>query len=206
MKYLLLLVAGCLLLPACKKKDITYKVNGTVTDLSFNQPLAGATVQLYEVPAGSSAPSNILATTTTGADGKYYFEFKREKVEKYMIKVSRSLYFPVSAQFSAEDLSSTDDNTFSHSLTAMSWVRLRFINADAGQDLKYIRQVGKSGCEECCPSDEQYIYGAADETVYCINDGNTTYQYYYWVLNTADNGAMSVVTPPFDTVDLVLNY
>jgi hypothetical protein len=206
MKYILLLVVGCLVLPACKKKAITYKVNGTVTDQSLAQPLAGATVQLYEMPAGSSAPTNVVATTTTGADGTYHFEFKREKVEKYTIKVSKALYFPVSTQFSAEDLSSSENNQFTHTTTAMSWVRLRFINADADQNLKYIRQQGKNGCAECCPSGEQFIYGAADETIYCINDGNTTYQYYYWILNTPDNGPMSVVTPPFDTVDLVLNY
>lgn len=205
MKYVLFLAVGCMLLSACKKKEITYTVEGTVTDESYSQPLAGATVELYEVPAGASSPSNILATTVTDPDGKYRFTFQREKVEKYVVKITKTLYFPVSAQFSAENLSSSETNYFSHTTTAMSWVRLRFINTDENQDLKYIRQSGKSGCEECCPATEQFIYGA-DETIYCINDGNTVYQYYYWVLNSPINGPMSVVTVPFDTTDLILNY
>lgn len=193
-------------LGACKKKDITYTVEGTITDETFGQSLAGATVSLYEVPAGGATPTDLVATVITGSDGKYSFEIKREKIEEYRIDVSKNLYFGTSQSFHADDLSTNETNVFTHSVTAMSWVKLHFINTDADQDLKYIRQSGKTGCAECCAATEQFLYGEIDTSVYCINDGNTTYGYYYWVLNTANNGPMSVTTTPFDTVELLLNY
>lgn len=195
-------------LGACKKKKISYTVEGIVTDASYSQPLSGATVQLYGTPAGSSTPSQLIGTTTTGGDGKYSFTFDRDKIEQYVIIVSRNQYFEITDSFTAESLSTTETNTRNLSTTAKSWVKLRFVNLapEATDELKYIRQNGKSGCAECCYGGEQFLYGAVDTTIYCINDGNTTYSYYYWVLNTQNNGPKSIVTQPFDTVELLLNY
>ncbi|HLP54466.1 MAG TPA: carboxypeptidase-like regulatory domain-containing protein [Fluviicola sp.] len=203
--FILVLAAS---LGACKKKKISYTVEGIITDASFSQPLSGATVQLYGTPAGSSTPSQLLGTATTGSDGKYSFTFDRDKTEEYIIIVNKSQYFEATSGFTAESLSSSETNTRNVTTTAKSWVKLRFINLqpDAADELKYIRQNGKSGCVECCYGGDQYLYGAVDTAIYCINDGNTTYGYYYWVLNTPNNGPKSIVTVPFDTVELVLNY
>jgi hypothetical protein len=206
MKYTSLLIIVALGVFACQKKSVNYKIEGTVTDQSFSQPLSGATVQLYQVPAGTSGGSEILATTTTGSDGKYQFEFKREKIEKYTVKISKLNYFTATKDFTQEDLTPEKTNAFSHATTAKAWVKLHFVNTDADTDLKYIRQQGKQNCEECCASSEQFLYGAVDESIYCVNDANTAYAYYYWVLNSMDNGPMSIVTPAFDTVELLLNY
>jgi len=193
---------------ACKKKKISYTVEGIVTDASFSQALSGATVQLYGTPAGSSTPSQLIGTVTTGSDGKYSFTFDRDKIEQYVIIVNKNQYFELSDAFTAESLSTSETNTRNLSTTAKSWVKLRFVNLmpDAADELKYIRQNGKSDCAECCYGGEQYLYGAVDTAIYCINDGNTTYSYYYWVLNTVNNGPKSIVTQPFDTVELLLNY
>lgn len=206
MKYVYAFLFASIALSSCKKKDITYVVEGVITDNSYSQPLAGATVDLYEVPLGSSNPTTVVSSATTGSDGKYHFEFKREKIEKYVVVITKNNYFSTSTEFYADNLSTQETNTFSHTTTAKSWVRLRFINTDIDVDLKYIRQSGKTNCDECCLASEQYLYDAVDTTIYCINDGNTTYSYYYWVLGTTINGPKSVVTTPFDTVDLILNY
>lgn len=195
-------------LGACKKKKISYTIEGIVTDASYSQPLSGATVQIFGAPAGSSSPSQLIETVTTGSDGKYSFTFDRDKIEQYAIIVSKNQYFGATTNFTAESLSTTETNTRNISTTAKSWVKLRFVNLnpDAADELKYVRQNGKNGCEECCIGGEQFLYGAVDTTIYCINDGNTTYSYYYWVLNTPINGPKSIVTQPFDTVELLLNY
>jgi len=206
MKYIYTFLFASIALSACKKKDITYVVEGVITDNSFSQPLAGATVDLYEVPLGSSNPTTVISSVTTGNDGKYHFEFKREKIEKYVVVIHKNNYFSTEQEFYADNLSTKETNTFSHETTAKAWVRLRFTNADMGVNLKYIHQSGKINCDECCSATEQYLFNAVDTTIYCINDGNTTYSYYYWVLGTSINGPKSVVTTPFDTVDLVLNY
>jgi hypothetical protein len=206
MKYILLLVIAGWGITACKKKTITYKVEGTITDQTFSQPMSGATVQLYQVPAGSSSSSELVETVTTGSDGKYQFEFKRDRIEKYIVKISKPNYFAITTQFTQDDLDTKKTNVFTHTTTAKAWVKLHFVNTDANQDLKYIRQSGKEGCDECCAGTEQFLYGAVDESIYCINDGNTPYGYYYWVLNTTNNGPMSITTPAFDTVEILLNY
>lgn len=206
MKYVLLLAVAAIGFTACKKKTVTYKVDGVITDDSYAQPLSGATVQLYEVPVGGTSPTNVLATATTGADGKYHFEFKREKIQEYVIKITKTNYFPLSKTFSADDLSTSATNTFTHNTTAKAWIKLHFVNTDATDNLKFIRQEGKMNCDECCTTGEQFLYGIIDTSIYCINDGNTTYGYYYWVLGTANNGPKSAVTTAFDTTELLLNY
>lgn len=195
-------------LGSCKKKKISYTVEGIITDASYSQPLSGATVQLYGTPAGSSNPSQLIETVTTGSDGKYSFKFDRDKTEQYVIIATKNQYFEASSNFTSESLSTTETNTRNISTTAKSWVKLRFINLmpEPTDELKYIRQSGKSNCAECCYGGDQYLYGAVDTSIYCINDGNTTYSYYYWVLNTQNNGPKSIITQPFDTVELLLNY
>jgi len=206
MKYTLLLLIVALGFASCKKKSVNYAIEGTVTDQTFSQPMSGATVQLYEVPAGTSGGSTLLASATTGSDGKYHFEFKREKIEKYTLKISKPNYFAITKDFTQEDLNPKETTSFTHSTTAKAWVKLTFVNSDADDDLKYIHQQGKVDCEECCASTEQFLYGVQNTSIYCINDGNTTYAYYYWVLNSSNNGQQSIVTPAFDTVELLLTY
>lgn len=193
---------------SCKKKNITYVVEGTVTDNSFSQPLSGATVSLYKASGSTFIQGTLLESTTTGSDGKYHFEIERDKTEAYVIVIEKNNYFGTSANFTQEGLDAENSNTRNFGLYAKSWVKLRFTNLNPAptDQLKYIRQSGKSDCEECCPGGDQFLYGAVDTAIYCINDGNTTYSYYYWVLNTQVNGPKSIVTVPFDTVELVLNY
>lgn len=200
---LILLAAG-----ACKKKHITYVVEGTVTDNSFSQPLSGATVKLYKASGSNFTPGNLIESQTTGSDGTYHFEFDRDKTEAYVIVVEKNNYFGTSGNFTQEGLDASNSNVRNFSIYAKSWVKLRFVNLSPlpTDQLQYIRQNGKSGCEECCPGGDQFLYGAVDTAIYCINDGNTTYGYYYWVLNTSNNGPKSIVTVPFDTVELLLNY
>lgn len=200
---LILLAAG-----ACKKKHITYIVEGTVTDNSFSQPLSGATVKLYKASGSNFTLGTLIETQTTGSDGAYHFEFDRDKTEAYVVVVEKNNYFGTSANFTQEGLDTDNPNVRNFSIYAKSWVKLRFVNLNPlpTDELQYIRQNGKSGCEECCPGGDQFLIGAVDTAIYCINDGNTTYGYYYWVLNTQNNGPKSIVTVPFDTVELLLNY
>lgn len=206
MKVFIVASMALLLVAGCKKKDITYTVEGVITDSSFNQPLNGATVTLYQVPIGGTTPTDVLATAQTGNDGKYHFEFKRDRVEKYIIKIEKNNYFPVTHTFYQDDMSTKETNYYTHTTTAKAWAALHFVNTDPDQDLKFQRQTGKSGCEECCEGSPQFLYGAVDTVIYCINDGNYDYGYYYWVLNTAINGPESTNTTAFDTTEILLNY
>jgi 5-hydroxyisourate hydrolase-like protein (transthyretin family) len=208
MRFLLFSLLLLFAMGSCKKKNITYIVEETVTDNSFAQPLSGATVKLYKASGSNFIQGTLVETITTGSDGKYRFDIKRDKTEAYVIVVEKDNYFGTSSNLTQENLDPDKSNARNYAIYAKSWVKLRFVNLNPVQSdvLQYIRQNGKSQCEECCPGGDQFLYGDVDTSIYCINDGNTTYSYYYWVLNTPVNGPKSIVTVPFDTVELLLNY
>ena len=81
-----------LLLFGCNKGAGTFILEGVVTDASFNQPLAGAEVELYGINGGNNQYA-LVASAVTGADGKYSFTFDRTRTEKYTLYVKKPLYF-----------------------------------------------------------------------------------------------------------------
>ncbi len=192
---------------SCDKGTANFTVTGTVLDRTFDKQLIGADVKLFQLSVGASNYKQI-ASTQTAADGSYSFTFERGKAESYIIRISKENYFPMEEEFSMSELSIKKVNYRNYFTTAMSWVNLRFVHTVGSPTdvLKYIKQDGKQDCDVCCPSNYQYINGLADTSIYCINDGQTTYSYIYWLLNTTQQGSKSITTVPFDTVELVLNY
>lgn len=189
----------------CNKKAITYTIEGVISDQSLGGSLNGATVELYSLAPGVSSMGAPIATATTGSDGRFSFTTERGKVEKYIIKVKKTLYFDYSVEFTTDQLEPNTSNTYNTSLYAKSWVKLRFINFDGVENLHYVKQDGKEGCSECCTTTQQWLYGVTDTSIYCINDGNTLYSIYYWV-EGGDHGPESVTTTAFDTTDIVVSY
>ena len=106
------------------------------------------------------------------------------------------------------ELTIEEDNIRNYTTTALSWVRLRFINQSPSPSdvLQYSRQIGKINCSTCCPAGTNYLNGAIDTSIYCVNDGNTTYQYQYSVVGTTNNGIKSATTIAFDTTEILLQY
>ena len=190
---------------SCKKGRANFIITGTIRDGSFSSGLSNCTIQLYKTVAGES--TSTLVETVTSADGSYRFEVERDQSESYMLKVTKNNYFPIEQFINFSSLSIKEDNVFNLTTYAKSWVRLHFVNIDPQPNdmLKYQRVKGKIDCDECCPS--SFVqFTAADTSIYCINDGNTPYSYNYWVLGTSISDSESVVTVPFDTTDLYLEW
>ena len=207
MKRFVFCVMLSLVLLSCKKGQGTFVLCGEITDATFQTKLSGAKVLLYKVPAGSSNEI-VVDSMILGDDGKYSFSFPREQMEKYIIKVSKEGYFSLSEDIYFSSLSLDDHNTRDYSTTAKSWVGIELMNQNPQVEdhLTYIKQEGKQGCIECCPSTEQNFYGATDTTIYCIKDGNETYSIYYWVIGTTTQEIISEVTPAFDTSYISITY
>jgi hypothetical protein len=195
------------MLSSCKKKKADFVLIGTITETTFNSPLSGATVKLYQVPVGSTTEI-LLGSVVLGSDGNYSFTFERDKMEKYILKIRKSGYFDLEETVFFSELSISEENVRNYSTTAKSWVKLTFHNLNAlpSDQLVFIKQSGKEGCAECCPDTEYSFYGALDTSIYCINDGNTVYSYFYNVMGTADQGIKSATTVAFDTTEIILNY
>jgi len=192
---------------SCKKGKANFVLRGTLTDLTFSTNLSGATVKLYQVPVASTQ-EQLLQTLTTGTDGSYSFTFPRDKMEKYVLKISKQGYFDIQKEVYFSGLTIEDDNIRNYATTAKSWVKLRFINTipSSSDHLRYIKQEGKVDCQDCCSKEEQNYFGALDTAIYCINDANTNYSYYYWIIGTPSQGLKSAFTTPFDTTEILLEY
>ncbi len=188
---------------SCKKKDLTYQIKGTIYDSSFNSPLAGAQVVISASSSGSALST--LTTLTTDASGNYSYELKRDKYQSITIAVTKSNYFSDGSTTTLDNLSLEDDNAFNYNMYARSWVRLHFVS-DGTKVIKYYKQGGKNGCAECCPTGEIQLNNITDQSVYCINDGNTPYKIFYDVQGTTNNGTLEVITAPFDTTELLISY
>jgi len=192
---------------ACKKGKGDFTLKGVITDTTFSQPHVGAVVKLYQVPVGTTQEV-LIGTQTLGSDGAYSFTFPRDKMEKYVVKVTKNNYFSLNEIVYFSELTLEEDNTANFSTTAKAWTKLRFINSNPqpGDVLTYIKQEGKANCSECCTTSETIFYGALDTTIYCINDGNKVYSYFYSVSGTTNQGIKSVTTVVFDTTEILLNY
>lgn len=186
------------------KKNIDYTIKGKVTDSSLGGNLSGATVELYTYSKGS-VTGELLQTTQTDVQGNYSFTFDRDRYDKLEVKIIKANYFTDSKSVLFSELSNKEDYFIDLNLYARSWVRLHFVG-DGSTDIKYIRQEGKKNCEECCTIQEVYLYDNVDTSIYCINNGNSTYKIYYNVLSSLNQGPLSVVTVPFDTTELLINY
>lgn len=189
---------------ACKKKNLKYVITGTVYDASFNAPLSGATV-IISTTTTTNTTLVQKATLTTDASGKYSFELSREKLKNVVISISKANYFGEETTTTLDNLSLENDNTFNYSVYAKSWVRLHFVS-NGTKVIKYFKTVGKNGCEECCPGGEMQLNNVTDESVYCINNGNTSYAIFYDVQGTSNNGTLSAITVPFDTTEILVSY
>lgn len=205
-KVALLAVLSLFLISSCKKGKAEFTLTGTITDATFNSSMTNATVKLYATDAGSSI-TELIASTTLDGQGNYSFTFPRDMVETYYLEVTKENYFEIYESIPFADLTIDDDNVFNFSTTAKAWVKFHVSNVGgaATDVIEYIREEGKINCAECCPGGYRYYYGAIDTTFYCVNDGNAVYSGYYWAAG-GSSGPVWVETPPFDTVEININY
>lgn len=196
------------LLFSCKKGKADFTLKGTITDITFNQNLVGAKIKLYQVPIGSTQ-EDLIQSATIGSDGSYSFTFPRDKMEKYILRITKTNYFDLEETVYFKDLSIENDNVRNFGTYAKAWVKLTFKNTlspSATDEFKFIKQQGKEGCPDCCSDTEQFLYGIADTSIYCMNNGNEVYSYLYFKLYTTFSGSMQATTPAFDTTEIILNY
>jgi hypothetical protein len=202
-----LYIALVFMLSACDKGAGEFSISGTINDGTFQTSLVGAEIALYKIPLASNN-EQFIESQTIGSDGKYHFTVPRERMEKYILRITKNLYFPIEKTIYFSELKLKEENIIDLVTWAQSWVELKFINQNplSMDHFRYIKQAGYASCAECCPSTEQDFYGAVDTSIYCVNKGNTIYSLLYWVLNTPNQGYLEANTTAFDTTQIYLNY
>lgn len=209
MKYAFWLLLIAFTFVQCKKKELTFTLEGKVTDATFNTALVGAKIELIQISVAGAAPNKTLGTAEIGSDGRYSFTFDRNKADSYTVKITKDLYFSIeeSIQFASFTTDKPLEKNFS--TTAKSWAKFRFVNqepADEFDGVELIKTGGKSNCLECCSNQSFTFYGTGENNFTCINDGNTQIQYYYSILGTTTQEFVDVITVPFDTVEKIIYY
>ena len=204
---LLTILSLSYMLLGCEKGTGSFVFTGTVSDLTFNQGLEGAQIKLYKVPIGTS-DEIFVQNITLSSTGTYKFEVPRERMERYILRVQKDLYFPIEKEVYYSELSIQSDNMFDLTTNAQSGATIHFknLNPHPPDHFRYIKQEGLAACASCCPSTTQDFYGALDTTFYCLNNGNTTYSLFYWEMNTPNNGQKSTFTTAFDTTLIEVIY
>lgn len=191
---------------SCKKGKAEVTLKGIISDTSFGLPLSNATIVIHQIESGIS--DELIGQTTTNVNGEYSFLFDRDQTESYLITSSKSNYYDLNESISFSDITIENDNIYNFSTSAQSWVELNFINTagQASDALKYIKQEGRSGCNNCCPDTQQSLNGIIDTTVIYANDGNAVFSYQYFVVGTSNQGLKSITTVAFDTTTINLVY
>jgi hypothetical protein len=192
---------------SCDKGAGEFRISGVVTDETFQTSLVGAEVAIYKIPVASNT-EQYIGSQILGSDGAYHFTVPRERMEKYILRVTKNLYFPIEKTIYFSELKLKEENVYPIATWAKSWVELKFVNQNPlPQDhFQYIKQSGYASCLDCCPITAQDLYGAVDTSIYCINKGNTIYSLLYWVFNTTNQGYLEANTSAFDTTQIYLSY
>ena len=204
---LLLLLAFSLLISCKKKGKADFVIKGLIVNSTSSLPHSNASVQLYALTQ-IGGNSTLIQSTSTNSAGEYSFSFPRDIVISYKIICEKNLYFTINESINFSDLTIEQDNIRNYSTNEMAWAKLRFINQSPSPSdiLSYVKTEGKSNCDVCCPSDEVLIIGVADTTIYCPNNANTNYSYSFNSQGTGFFGDRSIITPAFDTAEIVLTY
>jgi hypothetical protein len=192
---------------SCSRGVATFSLSGTITDATFSQGHSGAVLKLSKVMI-TTGEEILMETKTLGSDGKYEFKFPREKVEKYILRVTKPLYFDIEQDIQFSSLSVSSDNVRNYTTKAKSWVELRFVNTSVlpTDHFRFIKFQGLENCTECCTADQVDLYADAYYSRTCINEALSTYSIYYQVVGTTTQNVVEVVTQPFDTTLLLVNY
>lgn len=194
---------------SCKPKEISYQINGLLEDVSFQKPLSGATVKLYEKSANNFDFKEVTSVTSD-EKGEFVITFPRNRVIEYRIVLSKDNYFESAYSILPSELKPNDAVAREFSLSAWSWVKIHLQNTGEANDTDhfvYKKLEGKSDCEFCCPNgEEHHLYGVIDTTFYCMAEGRSKFSYFYQLQGTSFLGNKEIMTVPMDTVTLETVY
>ena len=192
-------------LGSCKKGKSTINLKGNIFNGSSNQWMASMNLTLSEVNAVTGLP-NEIQSTSTDANGQYSFSFPRNQVDHYILTGTKENCFQLEVKIPFSELSIKKDNYYNAIAYEKGWVKLRFENFDPqpGEILSCNINKTKTGCEECCSTGLFTI--SNDTSIFCINDGNHEFEYYYNNTTTGQSGFKSAITTSFDTTEIYLLY
>lgn len=207
MKHFFLFLVLSVLLFACKKDELAFQLEGNIKSTINSSALEGVSVRFYVNSLGGGV-KKFKSSTKTDGSGHFNASVERNKFESLVISVEKNLYFKKEKVISFSDLTTDGKNTANFSMNAESWTKFILKNnqPQASDELKILKNLGKTDCNTCCPNTYSYYTGAIDTSFLCPNNGNQYMRFHYWVNGNESHELDSVYNTPFDTVSYTINY
>lgn len=179
----LIYLLPCLILltgvTSCKKESNKITLDGVVAD-----PNSGGTVESAKVVFSCNKITDgvynsgyqEIAQTTSDASGAFHFEVEEERAAGYRISLSKSGYFPVSVDLTAEEVAPGTPVSKTFNMYPIGYIKLHVLNnnpIDSADFISYTFSSGYLGCYECCDNSMRYGAGEnVDDWLKCKTNGN----------------------------------
>jgi hypothetical protein len=197
---------------SCKKDQIQFTVNGTVSNEITKAAINQVKLSFYQTEVNNNAlnPNFIfLGTTTTKANGEYSFTFDRKNIDKFKIIVEHDEFYNIETVYSSALLSTVDENNFSFDLESKAWIKVRLKNSfvENNELLNFYKHNVKEECEECCVKGNLAVpHTIPDTTFVCNVVGDTYFKYTYGESTANTSTTDSVLCTQFDTTSIFIQY
>ena len=195
----------CFISYGCKKKTISFQLEGSVYDATFKKGLSDCKI----IVEGFSNTSGYELITELQADanGNFSLTLERNLYASIRFRTVKHLYFEGVGTLKVSDLDPENPNKVDISTTAMAWIDFRFIN-DNGQSsdtFSFRKQAGKTDCDGCCDTELQTFNGAVGGQIICLTNGNESFSYLYSSTgNSAEIASVSSIA--MDTLKVAIHY
>ena len=204
--FFIFLAAIVFLAFACKKKDLLFILEGTVSDASFQAPCNAGKVKLFKVPVGTIIEE--LIGEQTLIDGSYSFTFDRDRSEKYILYFEREDYFVEKrtvffSAFTANEPLQLDFQVYAKAY--MNWVVKDVIPVSEFANCSVVKLNGRTDGNEACPNGTYEFFGGGPaDTLRCAVNGNTFIRFN--IVKLPSFTLDSVFCPAFEEVYFNVDY
>lgn len=158
-----LILLFILMMVACKKKEETYTISGTIVNPEINAPVASAKISLWGTKISGGVVQNQqekLGETYSATDGSFEFQFDKQVYSSLKLMVQRNGHFSTEIIINPNNVSPNKPYSIQVSLHAISWLKttIKNVGAQNNQDeLVYRLSLPYDDCSECC-SEQQHIF------------------------------------------------
>lgn len=193
--FILIIVSTSFLLQSCKKEkdEITFDIEGTVTDINDSSPLASAEVKVSkrEVTSGTFNSSYSPVTTeTTSSTGQYNFSTPFGSIESFKFELSCENYFGKEVLINPDNLAADNINTLDFSLQSKGVISINIVNATPWDQFDNISFNSLNpSCTNCVKFTSIQMPGVSvDTNLVGTVEANKYFKFQY---NISKNGAVS---------------
>ncbi|MDD3685678.1 MAG: carboxypeptidase-like regulatory domain-containing protein [Bacteroidales bacterium] len=167
---------------ACTEEEKN-SFSGTITDMSSGEPVSGVTVYLDGAVLNSGSINSTfheLAVTTTGSDGRYFFECDQDAYLKFRIRIQKDGYHDDLHEFEPADQLANYDNDYEFAKESYLHVSVLNVLPYNDDDQFKIRvEAINNACQMCCSGEFRYFYGTyTDTSFFCNTVGGDTITLY----------------------------